>query len=259
MKWIRKVLQKILSEKQYLYLLSTGFQRLYKTGRLGDEYQDVYFLKKMLMPGDVCIDIGAHLGYYTFQMSRLTGDKGAVHAIEPVAKFHSVLQTLIRNRQFQNITLHKTALGGSGEFVEIGIPRVNNQKKFGHARIRELNESLDYVESEKVPNTSGDQLFANLPRLDFIKCDVEGAEVPVFSSMLNILQKHQPVLLCELADKNERLKMHGMLQPFGYNIYFLRKGKLYRIDAHSDERAISHNHYFIPDSRLSRYKEIISA
>lgn len=258
MKWIRKFLQKVLSEEQYLYLLSTGFQRLYKTGRLGDEYQDVYFLKKMIRPGDVCIDIGAHLGYYTFQLSRLTGDGGKVLAIEPVAKFHSVLQKRIVRKNHRNIELLKTALGGSGEFVEIGIPKVNNQKKFGHARIRELSDWLEYVESEKVPNTSGDKLFGNLRRLDFIKCDVEGAEVAVFSSMLQVLQKHTPVLLCELADKNERIKMQDMLKPSGYNIYILKKEKLYRIDAQSDERAISHNHYFIPDTRLERYKELIA-
>ena len=257
MKWIRKVLQKVLSEEQYLHLLSTGFQRLFKTGRLGDEYQDVYFLKNMIRPGDYCVDIGAHLGYYTFQMSRLTGDKGAVHAIEPVAKFHNVLQKLISRKHYRNITLHKVALGGKGEFVEIGIPKVNNQKKFGHARIRELSAELEYVESEKVPNTSGDVLFAKLPRLDFIKCDVEGAEVAVFASMPNVLRQYKPVMLCELADKNERLKMYEMLQPLGYHIYFLRKGKLYRIDAHSDERAVSHNHYFIPGSRLERYKQLI--
>src|SRR5262245_60636536 len=150
MKWIRKFLQKVLSEKQYLHLLATGFQRLYKTGRLGDEYQDVYFLKKMVHKGDVCIDIGAHLGYYTFQMSKLAGDKGGVYAIETVAKFHAVLQKLIERKHIKNITLHKVALGGTGDFVEIGIPRVNNQKKFGHARIRELSADLDYVESEKV-------------------------------------------------------------------------------------------------------------
>ncbi|HYF33069.1 MAG TPA: FkbM family methyltransferase [Chitinophagaceae bacterium] len=258
MKLIRKLLQKILSEEQYLGLLSSGFQRLFKTGRLGDEYQDVYFLKNMIMPGDVCVDIGAHLGYYTFQLSRLAGGTGKVIAIEPVGKFHSVLQKQIARNRWANIELHKVALGGSGEFVEIGIPKINNQKKFGHARIRELSDWLEYVESEKVPNTSGDKLLANLSRLDFIKCDVEGAEVPVFSSMLSVLQQHRPVILCELADKNERIKMNDMLSPFDYSIYILKKEKLYRIDAHSDLRAISHNHYFIPASRLDRYRALLA-
>lgn len=258
MKWIRKVLQKILSEEQYLYLLATSFQRLYATGSLGDEYQDVYFLKKIIRRGDVCVDIGAHLGYYTFQMSRLVGDNGAVHAVEPVSKFHAVLQKLVTRRKYRNITLHKLALGGKGEFVEIGIPRVNNQKKFGYARMRELSEWMEYVESEKVKNVNGNELFANLHRLDFIKCDVEGAEVPVFSSMLQVVENHQPVLLCELADKNERIKMYDMLHPLGYSIYFLRAGKLYPVDAHSDEQAISHNHYFVPVSRLEQYKAVLA-
>lgn len=256
MNWIRRLLQKFLSEKQYLYLLATGFQRLFSTGRLGDTYQDVYFLKNIIRHGDTCADIGAHLGYYTMELSKVVGDNGQVIAIEPVSKFNSVLQKLTSRRK--NVTLHKVALGGSGEFVEIGIPKVNNQKKFGHARIRELSTWLEYAETEKVKNVKGDDLFANLTRLDFIKCDVEGAEVMVFSSMPVALQKHQPTLLCELGDKNERIKMFDMLRHLNYETYLLRSGKLYRIDVHSDERAISHNHYFIPASRLEHYKRFIA-
>jgi FkbM family methyltransferase len=257
MKLIRKLLQKVLKEEQYLLLLSTGFQRLFKTGRLGGEYQDIYFLKKIIRPGDHCIDIGAHLGYYTFELSRLVGPKGKVLAIEPVSKFHDVLQSLIRKKKYANIELHKVALGGKGDFVEIGIPKVNNQKKFGYARIRELSDWLEYVESEKVPNVSGDQLLQPLPHIDFIKCDVEGAEVPVFSSMPAILERHRPVLLCELADKNERIKMFDMLNPLGYETYVLRTGRLHKIDVHGEERAISHNHYFIPQLRLHQFKEVL--
>jgi FkbM family methyltransferase len=256
MSWIRRLLQKVLSEKQYLYVLATGFQRLFSTGRLGDTYQDIYFLKNIIRPGDTCADIGAHLGYYTMELSRVAGDKGQVIAIEPVSKFHSVLQKLTSRRK--NVTLHKVALGGSGEFVEIGIPKVNNQKKFGHARIRELSNWLEYVETEKVKNVNGDELFADVTRLDFIKCDVEGAEVMVFSSMPSTLQKHQPTLLCELGDKNERIKMFDMLSHLNYETYLLRSGKLYKIDVHSDERAVSHNHYFIPASRLEHYRRFIA-
>ena len=246
----------MLSEKQYLYLLATGFQRLFNTGRLGETYQDIYFLKNIIRPGDTCADIGAHLGYYTVELSRLVGDQGQVIAVEPVSKFNSVLHKLVSKRK--NVALHKVALGGTGAFVEIGIPKVNNQKKFGHARIRELSTWLEYVETEKVKNVKGDELLANVTRLDFIKCDVEGAEVPVFSSMPSVLQKHRPVLLCELGDKNERIKMYDMLRHLDYEIYLLRAGKLHKIDVHSDERAVSHNHYFIPASRLEQYSRFIA-
>lgn len=256
MSLIRTILQKVLSEKQYLYVLATGFQKLFSTGRLGVTYQDIYFLKNIIRPGDTCVDIGAHLGYYTMELSRVTGSNGQVLAIEPVSKFNSVLQKLTSGRK--NVTIHQVALGGSGQFVEIGIPKVNNQKKFGHARIQELSNWLEYVEIEKVKNVKGDELFADLKRLDFIKCDVEGAEVMVFSSMPDTLQKHQPTLLCELGDKNERIKMYEMLRHLNYETYLLRSGKLYKIDVHSDERAVSHNHYFIPASRLEHYSRLMA-
>ena len=97
-----------------------------------------------------------------------------------------------------------------------------------------------------MPNVSGNDLLANLPRLDFIKCDVEGAEVPVFTSMLNVLEKHKPIMLCELADKNEFIKMCNMLMPLTYETYILKQGRLHKIDMESGEHPISHNYYFIP-------------
>jgi FkbM family methyltransferase len=249
MKWIKKLLQKALKEEQYLFLLAVMFRRLLKTGMLGSEYQDIYHLKNIIRPGDYCVDIGAHLGYYTFQLSKLVGGEGKVIAIEPVSKCQGVLEKIIHRKKYKNIVLHKVALGGKGEFVEIGIPRVNNQKKFGYARIRELSEWMEYEETEKVKNVSGNDLFANLPRLDFIKCDVEGAEVPVFTSMLQVLEKHKPIILCELAIRDEFIKMCNMLMPLTYQIYILKKGSLHKLEMESDEHPISHNYYFIPARR----------
>ncbi|HYJ38959.1 MAG TPA: FkbM family methyltransferase [Chitinophagaceae bacterium] len=258
MKKIKLVLLKLLGEQKYLSFVSASFQRLYPTGRLGKTYQDIYFLKKFIRKGDTCVDIGAHLGYYTFQMSRLVGKEGKVIAVEPVSKFNKVLESMMASKQVRNIILHKVALGGEGKEVEIGIPRINKEKKFGYARIRKLSEYLEYAESETVPNMNGDELLANLDRVDFIKCDVEGAEVPVFRSLMDTLAKHLPVLLLELADKNERLKMMEMLAHHKYTIYFLIDKKLKQIEPNSDESPISHNHYFIPPTRLPLFSGIIS-
>ena len=165
---------------------------------------------------------------------------------------------MIASKQARNIILHKVALGGEGKVVEMGIPRINKEKKFGYARIRQLSEYLEYAESETVPNLKGDELLLKLDRVDFIKCDVEGAEVLVFKSLMDTISKHQPVLLLELADKNERLKMMEMLAPQKYRIYFLIGKKLKQIEPNSDERPISHNHYFIPTIRLPLFNGIIS-
>src|SRR5450631_3514189 len=123
---IRKMLLYSLGEKRYLRVLARSFQRLYKTGRLGIDYQDIYFLKHLVNPGDYCIDIGAHLGYFTVELSRLAGNNGHVYAIEPMSKFFNTLKSVVVNKKPGNVTVYQYAMGGDTEFVEMGIPRVNN-------------------------------------------------------------------------------------------------------------------------------------
>src|SRR5580765_4336112 len=100
---IRKMLLYSLGEKRYLRLLAGSFQKIYKTGRLGVDYQDIYFLKNLIRPGDVCIDIGAHLGYFTFELSRLAGNNGHVYAIEPMSKFFNTIKNIAAHKKLKNI------------------------------------------------------------------------------------------------------------------------------------------------------------
>jgi len=256
MKFIKNLLQRTLGERRYLFFVAACYQWMYKTGWLGKLYQDVYFLKNIIKPGDLAVDIGAHLGYYTFELSRLAGKKGKVIAIEPVSKFFSVIKR--RAAKNPNISLFNVALGGKGETVEMGIPWVKDEKKFGYARIKEMHEYLEYAETETVSNVNGDELLKDLPRLDFLKCDVEGAEIAVFTSLMQTVQKYKPVILCELADKNDRIKMYDMFHRAGYSAYLLRGKMLHPLDVNSDEEAISHNHYFIPLARIDRLTQFVS-
>jgi FkbM family methyltransferase len=259
---LKKILLTLLGEKGYLSFLAASFQRLYKTGGLGRDYQDIYFLKEIIEDGDFCADIGAHLGYYTIEMSRLVKDQGKIFAIEPMTKFQVTLQNLIKKYKIKNVEVFQVALGGEGSWVEMGIPEVDNMKKFGYARVKQISSQYQYVEVERIKNESGDHLFELLPRLDFVKCDVEGLEVSVFASMMKTIAKHLPVLLCELADKQERIKLYEMLLPFGYRVFRLENKKLWLLDVYSELKAISHNHYFIPEkhekrlmARIETYKD----
>ncbi len=258
MNGVKKILLSLLGEKKYLSLLANSFQKIYKTELPGKDYQDVYFLKNIIEPGNYCVDIGAHLGYYTGELSRLVGANGKVIAIEPMSKFNKTLENLLRNKNINNVILKQVALGGDGEFVEMGIPEVNNMKKFAYARVKEISQEFEYIESEKVKNEKGDNLFKDLPRLDFIKCDVEGLEVAVFSSMMQILERHHPTLLCELGDIKDRIALYEMIKHFDYDVYILKNKKLHLLDVNAEERPISHNHYFITKQRAEKLKQFIN-
>ncbi len=255
---IRKLLLYSLGEKRYLRLLAGSFQKLYKTVRLGVDYQDIYFLRNLIRPGDYCIDIGAHLGYFTVELSRLTGNNGHVYAIEPMSKFFNTLKDILENKKLKNVTCYQYAMGGETGFVEMGIPKVNNMKKFAYARVIRTSTFLEYVESELVKNVYGDELFRYLPRVDFIKCDVEGLELDVVQSFLEIIGKHRPILLCELGDPQERKRLLDLLAGFSYQLYYLENKKLKWLETNSDIRPVSHNHYFIPEIRLDSLKHLLA-
>jgi FkbM family methyltransferase len=256
---IKSILQNVLGEKRYLSLLATSFQRLYRAGWLSKEYQDVYFLKKIIRKDDWCVDIGAHLGYFTLELSRLTKDSGKVFAIEPMSPFHNTLQRLLQKKKARNVTLYQVALGGKGEYVEMGIPRIGAVKRFAYARVMESNRHLQFEEVEKVKNESGDRLFLDLPRLDYIKCDVEGLEYQVFASMTGTLRTHHPILLCELFERDQRIRLFELLQPLGYLAYTLEKDRLIPLDVYKEGAIVSQNNYFVPAEQEERLRHLIQA
>jgi FkbM family methyltransferase len=256
---IKKILLSVLGEKKYLSFLAGSFQRLYRTGLLGKEYQDVYFLKKIIRKGDWCVDIGAHLGYFTLELSRLTGPEGKVFAVEPMSPFHNTLRRLLQQKNAANVTLYQLALGGNGEYVEMGIPQVGDMKRFAYARVMESSAHLDFVESEKVKNESGDHLFSQLPRLDYIKCDVEGLEYQVFRSMTQTLRNHHPILLCELFERDQRIQLFELLKPLGYKAYTLDQDYLVPLDVYVEGTIVSQNNYFVPAQHEERLRHVIKA
>lgn len=258
MRRLKQLLLNILGEKRYLSLVASAFQKIYPTGWLGKEYQDIYFLKKFIRKGDLCIDIGAHLGYFSLELSRLVSDSGRVLAVEPMSKFNRILQRLLISHRIQNVEIFPVALGGKGEYVEMGIPQVNYKKKFAYARVIASSPDLQYIESEKVKNESGDDLFKGLARIDFIKCDVEGLEVSVFTSMLELLRLHLPILLCEFFDANERLKLYELLVPMGYQVYTLTNDKWTILDVYAKADMSSQNYYFIPREPRERLAHLFT-
>jgi hypothetical protein len=79
------------------------------------------------------------------------------------------------------------------------------------------NYAVTYEVEMKIP----DELFINLNRLDFIKCDVEGYESEVFRHMQETLRKFQPLIQTELNGEANRQQVQALLANLGYQAYIL--------------------------------------
>ncbi len=244
---IKRTLYRRLSMENYLRDLSAGFfvgLRL-GLGRRSPAYEYPRFLRRVVRAGDVVIDIGANLGYYSHIVSRLVGESGRVYAVEPVKPILGVLKHNLR--RCTNVEIVPYALGTENRTITMVNDSASITGYMGTGRNRvadEEDETTEALEFE-AEMRRGSELFAALPKLDFIKCDIEGYEGVVISDLAPVIRRHLPVVLLETGGAQRR-RMIELFRDWGYAGYVLHGGRL-----ESVMRAPEKDIFFIPGHRHS--------
>ncbi len=232
---MKKYLFHVLGPKNYLKALHVSFHGLYSMRALKGNYvyKYHYFDKHVIQKGDFILDIGANLGYYTKLFARWTGDTGHVHAVEPVAMFADTIKWGTQKQR--NVTVHNVALGEAEKEVALSTPGKYGYLRTGLARIFPPEEAQpSYEFTFKATMKKGSELFANLHRLDFIKCDIEGYEEFVFPEMKSLLIKYKPVIQVETWGQ-QKARVENFLKSIGYKIYDVEDGVLKPIEESKQE------------------------
>lgn len=223
-KTLHRILYRTLPLEGYLRAVSRLFflwQRL-GLGRRAPETEYVYHLPQLVRAGDTCIDIGANLGYYAQTISRLAGPAGRVYAVEPVAPIRKVLSRNLR--RCGNTEILPFALGAAAGPVRMGNDSARENGYFGTGR-NFVNEGGGRSDVEFTAEMRrGSELFARLPRLDFIKCDIEGYEAVVMEEMRPLLERFRPTVLIETGGEN-RPRIVRLFTRLGYAGYTLDRGR----------------------------------
>ena len=223
-KTLHRILYRTLPLEGYLRAVSRLFflwQRL-GLGRRAPETEYVYHLPQLVRAGDTCIDIGANLGYYARTISRLAGPAGRVYAVEPVAPIRKVLSRNLR--RCGNTEILPFALGAAVGPVRMGNDSARENGYFGTGR-NFVNEGGGRSDVEFTAEMRrGSELFARLPRLDFIKCDIEGYEAVVMEEMRPLLERFRPTVLIETGGEN-RPRIVRLFTRLGYAGYTLDRGR----------------------------------
>jgi FkbM family methyltransferase len=226
---VKKAMYKAMPLEKYLRTVSGAYFLIYRLGfgRLFKTYEYPRFLKNLVKPGDVVIDIGANLGYYSWFFSRLAGAPGRVYAVEPVKPIFDTLSRNMRGRK--NVKLYNYALGGQEREVTIGNDSVRGQEHFATGRNFVLDaEATGRSGAENEFSASmrrGSELFGGLERVDLIKCDIEGYESVVIPEMEPVIDKYLPVVLLESEGETRRM-LSKFFADKGYRAFVLRGGKM---------------------------------
>jgi FkbM family methyltransferase len=235
-KAIRKLLVKVLGFEGYIRLVSKIYLQLVGAGLLAKNYPELFFLKKIVKPGFYCLDIGANLGYYSTFLSKLAGPQGKVLAVEPVPMFQKIWRDNVKASGVNNLELLPYALGGENTRIQMGTPERDGLLHHGMTKIT-TTANEKYARTYDVEMKVPDELFRNLNRLDFVKCDVEGFEYQVFSHLQETLKKFKPFIQTELNGTENRQAVITLLQNLGYQLYILSLDQTLTLYAPAQELA----------------------
>jgi FkbM family methyltransferase len=243
MKTIRNLILKTLGLKNYLSIVSQIYLRLVLNGFLKKKYPELFFLNSIIKPGFVSIDIGANLGYYSTFLSKITGASGKVYAVEPVPLFGEIWKKNIKLSNINNLQLFPFALGAENKKVKLGLPMVNGVIHHGMTKVADTAEQ-DYKHFFECDMRIPNELFKDISRIDFIKCDVEGYEQYVFANLTEVLKKHKPLIQCELGGDENRNKVISILEGLNYTTCILKDNSL--LSASKEDKATwSNDFYFV--------------
>lgn len=162
-------------------------EHLIKTGKthIEGELEKILKIVDTIREQPIIVDAGANIGFVSIPIAQAVKERGGqVHAFEPQRMLFNALCGSAALNDLDNLYVYNQAIGDS--CGEIAVPSFDYGKPqaFG---LCSLTQGLD---GEKVPLTTIDSL--NLPRLDFVKIDVEGMEVPVLNGARKTIEKHLP-------------------------------------------------------------------
>jgi len=148
-------------------------------------------VKKYVHEGDVVIDVGAHVGYYTLLMAQLVGKNGKVYSFEPDPVNFELLKKSVEINGFENVVLIQKAVSDTTEKIKLFLGDNDSAiNRIYDAKLGDAKKSID-VESVTI-----DEYFKENDKLfNFIKIDSEGSEAKIINGMEKFLTKNRKLIM----------------------------------------------------------------
>ena len=176
------------------------------------------FMGSLLRPGQVVVDVGANIGYYTLLAASRIGDTGKVIAFEPGNDNCLLLKMSLQANHFKNVEIHMYAVIDKEETVGFNIGGGSSNGGIG---------SIETA-THRIEGIALDTFLGTEPRIDIIKMDIEGAEGRALQGMKQLIQRHRPIIFTEFSphglESRSNLSAEAYLEQLfdlGYDLFVL--------------------------------------
>lgn len=163
----KKIVHAICGHKLYNQL---RLGKVYIDFKLGRQYELLNFLPNLVKSGDHCFDIGANIGEYALNLSKLVGG-GHVYSFEPIEENFYLLTAMVRRRKLGNVSIFKMAISNYNGKEKLFIPKISGLKMATRAFLKSSNVSWkdkkDEVEEVNVRTIDSLMDILEIKRISF--------------------------------------------------------------------------------------------
>lgn len=226
-------------------------------------------LAEILEPGAVAVDAGSNIGAYSYNLSRLVSGSGMVFAFEPRTDVYRLSVRMMEKLGISNVVIENVGLSDSPGLASLYLP-----PSHGRSALFPFPD-LDGVGMEQVNLVTLDEYLKTrqLPRLDFIKIDVEGHETDVILGARESIDNHKPLIYVEVEERHlmpQGRSVRGfcdLMREIGYAGYGLYQHRLQPIDEMLEGSHLASdlpvdlpiaNFWFLPETRKDYFLSKIS-
>lgn len=201
--------------------------------------------RSIIRPGDVIVDAGANIGWYTLMEAHEVGERGRVFAIEPVPGNFALLERNLSLNGFSERVLPvQAAVGDVNGEVDIHVARQSNLSAVRRTPIME--RYVQFASSVRVPVVRIDDFLVGQgldpSDVNIVRMDIEGFELEALRGMERVLSTAQDLaLFIEIHPKLVK-EIHGlggyqrMLHMLRENGFFI-DSVAFSLDSRVDQEA----------------------
>lgn len=212
-----------------------------------DYYEKEVFdaMNYLIEDGYRILDIGGNIGWYAINISKAKSNVNIL-SFEPIPKTFAYLE---KNLTLNNITnVHPYNFGFANHEEELTF--YYYPEGSGNASLANLSERKDIKKIRCRVKKLDDFVATNNIKIDFIKCDVEGAELFVFQGGMQAIKINRPIIFTELLRKwAGKFNYHpneviNLLKGLGYKCFVVKGKNLVEISTINEE-TVETNFFFL--------------
>ena len=193
---------------------------------LGTDYNgpEMELVRRHLRPGMIAVDAGANIGCFSVVMSQCVGPQGRVVAFEPGPANHALLTHNIEVNGYTQTVAERQAVADEPGEATLHM----SDSDSGYHSLSEA-AAPDASSSVTVRTTSLDAYFAEpIPAVDFVKLDVQGAEMSALRGMRGLLTASPDMTLiteldvdCMVANGDDPREYLQVLVDHGFRLHHI--------------------------------------